>query len=292
MTTEIVDPEWLVETAWLADHLDDPSLRIFDCTTFLRPDPKTTYRAEAAIAEYQAGHIPGAGFIDLQADFSDADNRYRFAIQDAASFSAAAGRLGIDAQSRVILYSQTSVQWATRVWWLLRCFGHDNAAVLNGGLTKWQLEGRALENGANSYPATSFTARPRPQLMVDRADVSQHIGDPQASIVNALSVEQHTGSGGTHYGRPGRIAESVCVPTASLLDPETGAFIDMAKISQAFDSVGASKDQRIIAYCGGGIAASATAYLLTLMGHQNVAVYDNSLSEWANDPSLPMATGS
>lgn len=291
MRDQIVHPSWLVESDWLAENLDDPSLRIFDCTTFLRPDPVTTYRAQAGFQEYCDGHIPGAAFIDLQADLSDPDSPLRFTMQNADDFAAAAGQLGIDAHSRVILYSQTSVQWATRVWWLLRCFGFDNAAVLNGGLTKWQLEGRAVKSGIESYPTGVFVSAARHGLMADSAEVNAHIGDENARIINALSFEQHTGTGGTAYGRPGRIAESRCVPTASLLDPETGAFIDMATISEAFDGIGAAKNKRIIAYCGGGIAASATAYVLTLLGHQNVAVYDNSLSEWATDPSLPMAIG-
>ena len=291
MTNQIAHPEWLVESDWLAAHLDDPRLRIFDCTTHLRPDPATVYRVEAGRAGYQEGHIPGAGFIDIQADLSDNESPLRFTQPSAAAFAAAAGELGIGDGNRVILYSQTSVQWATRVWWQLRSFGFDNAAVLNGGLTKWRAEKRPLESGTRRYPTAAFTARPRPNLMATAEMVRAAVADDAHTVINALSLDQHHGTGGTVYGRPGRISGSTCVPTASLLDPDTGAFIDMAEIRARLTAGGAAADAPVIAYCGGGIAASATAFLLTLNGFENVALYDNSLSEWAKDPSLPMEIG-
>lgn len=291
MTNQIAHPEWLVESDWLAAHLDDPRLRIFDCTTHLRPDPATVYRVEPGRAGYEEAHIPGAAFIDIQADLSDNDSPLRFTQPSAAAFAEAAGRLGIGDGGRVILYSQTSVQWATRVWWQLRAFGFDNAAVLNGGLTKWRAEKRPLESGARRYPTAHFTPHPRAGLMVTAEDVRTAIADDASTVINALSLEQHHGTGGTAYGRPGRISGSTCVPTASLLDPDTGAFIDMADIRARLTAGGADTTAPVIAYCGGGIAASATAFLLTLNGFQNVALYDNSLSEWAKDPSLPMEIG-
>ena len=129
----------------------------------------------------------------------------------------------------MILYSQTSAQWATRVWWQLRSFGFDNAAVLNGGLTKWRAEKRPLVRRA-ALSNGGFTARLRPNLMATAEMVRAAVADDAHTVINALSLDQHHGTGGTVYGRPGRISGSTCVPTASLLDPDTGAFIDMAEI--------------------------------------------------------------
>ena len=116
------------------------------------------------------------------------------------------------------------------------------------------------------------------------------IGNGAVCTINALQPQQHTGGGGNSYGRPGRIAGSVNVPAAHLLDPETNTFLPAAELRKRFDAVGAM-DKQVINYCGGGIAASADALALIMLGHKDVKLYDASLSEWAKDPTLPMETG-
>src|SRR5262249_46819780 len=154
----------------------------------------------------------------------------------------------------------TTPQWATRLWWMLRNYGFDNAAVLNGGFQKWQREARPVETGpARPRPAARFTVHDDRKLMVGKEAVKNAIGDVATCTLNALSAEQHKGSGGNAYGRLGRIAKSVNVPAASLLDPATGAFLPAATLRAKFDAVGAFERPRIITYCGGGIAASADA---------------------------------
>ena len=127
--------------------------------------------------------------------------------------------------------------------------------------------------------------------MVGKEAVLAAVGDSAVCTINALSAEQHAGSGGNTYGRPGRIAASVNVPAASLIDPQTGAFLPAAALRAKFDAVGAFDKERVITYCGGGIAASADALALVMLGHPDVRLYDASMSDWANDPSLPMETG-
>jgi thiosulfate/3-mercaptopyruvate sulfurtransferase len=208
-----------------------------------------------------------------------------------AEFAAAMRRFGISDDSKIVTYSTANPQWATRVWWVLRVYGFDNAAVLNGGFPKWAKEGRAIEAGpAKPRIAGNFTERPAKPLMADKNDVLAAIGDGAVCTINALQAPQHAGIGGNTYGRPGRIAGSVNVPTAGLIDPATNTFLPAAQLRSQFDAVHAF-DKKIITYCGGGIAASATAHALVMLGHPDVRLYDASMSEWAIDEGLPMEVG-
>src|ERR1700730_1341228 len=146
-------PEFLIHTDALERQLGDPNLRIFDCTTNLIPDPKTTYQAVPARADFEKGHIPGAQFIDLQADLSDKNQRLRFMLPAAEDFAAVMSRFGVGEGVRVVLYSTDNPWWATRVWWLLRVFGCDAAAVLDGGGQKW---------GGDAGPVETGPEQPRP----------------------------------------------------------------------------------------------------------------------------------
>jgi thiosulfate/3-mercaptopyruvate sulfurtransferase len=284
-------PEYLVETEWLAGHLDDPNVLVLDCTTHLIPDPKITYEVKPGREDFEKAHIPGAQFVDMLRDVSDTSQSLRFMRQSPDDFATAMRRFGVNNTTRVVTYSSANVWWATRMWWLLHEFGHDNAAVLNGGWQKWHREGRPEETGhARPRPPGDFTVREVRNLMVGKDEVQRAIGDGAICTLNALLPQQHTGSGGNSYGRPGRIKGSVNLPAAHLLNPETNEFLPADELRKRFAAVGAM-DRRVINYCGGGIAASADAYALIMLGHKDVKLYDASLSEWAKDPTLPMETG-
>ncbi len=285
-------PEFLIETADLAALIGDPRLCVFDCTVHLIPNLDIGYVAKPGREDFEKGHIPGAQFIDLQADLSAPHPKLRFMLPSAEAFAAAMGRFGVGDDSRVVIYSTTTPQWASRVWWMLRNYGFDGAAVLNGGFKKWAAEGRPVETGpAKPRPPANFVVRADRKLMADKEAVLAAIGDDAICTLNALSREQHTGSGGTVYGRVGRIAKSVNVPAAGLIDPQTGAYLPPAQLRAKFDAVGAFAKPQVITYCGGGIAASSDALILTMLGHPDVRLYDASMSEWSNDPALPMETG-
>jgi thiosulfate/3-mercaptopyruvate sulfurtransferase len=287
-----VRPQYLVETEWMAQHLEDPNVRLLECTVYLQPtDGPFPYRVESGRAKWAEGHIPGAGFIDLQDELSDRTSKLRFMMPPPAQFAEAMGRAGVGDGVRVILYDRAVNMWAARIWWMLRAFGFDNAAVLNGGFKKWTVEGRAVSTDAGTRPARTFTARPRPGLIADKAGVLAAIGESTACVVNALSEEQHRGAGGTTYGRAGRIAGSVNVVARDMVDPATHAYLPADVLRAKFQAVGALDAKRVVTYCGGGIAASSDAFILTLLGRDDIAVYDASMSEWANDPSLPMERG-
>src|ERR1700720_813297 len=202
-TTEgVAHPEFLVETEALEQRLDDPELRILDCTTHLVPDPKVTYQVVPGRADFEKGHIPGAQFVDLQGGLSDKDHRFRFMLPSAGAFAAAMGGFGIGEGTHVVLYSTANPWWATRVWWMLRVFGFDNAAVLNGGWQKWSREGRPVETGpAKSRAPGHFVGREQRPLMVGKEEVLEAIGDAGACTINALTPEQHAGSGGEKHGQ-------------------------------------------------------------------------------------------
>jgi len=282
------NPDALCSTEALAARLEDPRLRIFDCTTWLLADTDDDpYRVASARPEYRQGHVPGAAYIDLQADLSDSDAPFRFTMPDSATLATAFGRLGIGDDSEVVLYSRTNLQWATRVWWMLRSIGFDRAAILDGGWEKWEREGRPVRTGDEHYPVAYLSARPRPGLFVDSAAILAAIDDPGSRIVDALSPLSHAG-GSRRYGRPGRIAGSVNVPAVSLRDPDSLELLTPDAAAEAFAAVGVDADTPVLVYCGGGIAASLDAFVLHQLGNDRVAVYDNSLNEWASDPALPM----
>ena len=284
-------PEYLVDTEWLAGHLGDPDVVVLDCTTHLIPDPAITYQVKPGREDFERGHIPGAQFVDMLRDVSDTSQSLRFMRQSPDEFALAMRRFGVNKGTRVVSYSTANVWWATRLWWLLHEFGHDNAAVLDGGWQKWQREGRPLETGpARSRRPGDFTVREVRNLMVGKNEVLRAVGDGAICTINALLPQQHAGSGGTAYGRPGRIKGSVNLPAAHLLDPETNTFLPADELRKRFQSIGALERQ-VINYCGGGIAASADALVLVMLGHKDVKLYDGSLSEWARDPAMPMETG-
>jgi thiosulfate/3-mercaptopyruvate sulfurtransferase len=289
---DVARPRQLVETEWLATHLEDPGIRLLECTVYLHPaDLPGGFRVESGRAKWAEGHIPGAGFVDLQEELSDRASPLRFMMPPAAQFAEAMGRAGVGDGVRVILYDRAVNMWAARIWWMLRAFGFDEAAVLNGGFRKWTGEGRPLATDAGARPPRIFTPRPRPSLIADKAGVLAALGESGACVLNALTEEQHRGTGGNDYGRPGRIAGSVNVAARDLVDPRTHAYLPADVLRAKFEAAGAFGAGRVVTYCGGGIAASSDAFVLTLLGRDDVAVYDASLSEWANDPALPMERG-
>jgi thiosulfate/3-mercaptopyruvate sulfurtransferase len=281
----------LITPAELAERLSDPALRVFDCTTFLHPQPGTPrLRIEAGHRPYAEGHIPGAALIDLQEDLSERDE-LRFTAPAPDKLGRRLQALGVGDDSTVVLYSASDAWWATRVWWLLRAIGFERAAVLDGGMAAWRAAGQPVSRETSRHaPAACLTVRPR-TVFADRHDVLAALDNGSAAIVNCLRPEQHAGTSAHHYGRPGHISGSVNVPAAALFD-EAGRFRPATELRGLFEARGIDARRPVIAYCGGGIAATGDAFALTaLLGHDAVRVYDASLQEWAADPGLPMSVG-
>lgn len=288
------DPKALITTEQLAAILGAPGVRTFDCTTVNTPPPPGVdepYLPVPALDGFRQAHIPGAGFLDLQGDFSDKANRAWFMLPGVDQLEAAFAKAGIGAGCRVVLYSVGTMMWATRFWWMLRAMGFDEAAVLDGGLDKWRAEGRPTESGdAAVYPPAIFKAKPRPGLFVDKSVALAAIGQPGTVTINALGPAFHAGLEPSRYGRPGRIPGSVNVSAATLVDPQTKGFTGLADAAAKFAAKGVTPEKQVICYCGGGISATVDLFLMHQLGYDKLALYDASMGEWAKDPSLPIET--
>ena len=272
------NPQYLVSTDWLSQHLTDPGVRVIECTVYLIPaDVPGGFMVESGRAKWAQGHIPGAGYIDLQAELSDRASNLRFMMPPVEQFAEAMSRHGVGDAVRVVLYDRFVNMWAARVWWMLRAFGFDAAAVLNGGWKKWTGEGRPVAADAGARLPHTFVAKWRPELIADKRAVLAGVGDRATCLLNALTPEQHAGTGGVVYGRPGRIKGSANVAARDLVDPRTNAYLPAETLREKFKASGALDAGRVITYCGGGIAASSDAFVLTLLGKDDVALYDASL---------------
>jgi thiosulfate/3-mercaptopyruvate sulfurtransferase len=285
----------LISTAELAEMLGQANLRIFDCTTTLDYQPPGSgvpYIVVPRRDSFEAGHVPGAGFLDLQGEFSDNSTKLRFMMPAIAQLEAAFGRHGVGNDSFVVLYSIGTMMWATRLWWMLKSLGFDNVAVLDGGLDKWKAEGRALEGGpAKGYKPATFKAHPRAGYFVDSKDVLAARGERDTIVVNALNEQLHKGLEPSRYGRPGHIPGSCNVSAAAMIDPATKAFVPLADAETKFAAQGFARDKRVIAYCGGGISATIDLFMLHQLGYDRLTLYDASMGEWAMDDNLPIETG-
>lgn len=291
----MADRGGVITTAELAATLDEPDLRVFDCTTYLQPAPPEhpgPYVVASGRASFEAAHIPGADVLDLQGEFSDRDTPLHFMMPAVAQLEAAFGRHGVGPDTRVVLYSMGSMMWATRFWWMLRALGFDNVMVLDGGFERWTAEGRPTESGPpRGYPPAAFVASPRAGLFVDRHAVLAALGRDDTCLVNALGASHFAGREASRYGRPGRIPGSVNVPAATLVDPELKTLVPLEVAQAAFAAKGVNGDRRVIAYCGGGISATLDLFMLHRLGFDDLTLYDASMGEWANDPALPIESG-
>ena len=244
------------------------------------------------LATFREAHIPGADFLDLQGEFSDKATSLRFMMAPSPELEAGFSRHGIGERVRVVLYSIGSMMWAARFWWMLRSLGFDGAAILEGGFEAWRAEGRPVESGPpRRYPPAAFKAAPRPGFFVGRNDVLGALTDPGTVIINALAPRYHQGTEPSRYGRAGRIPNSVNVPAASLLNPDTRGFTSLQEARAKFEAHGVTKQKRVICYCGGGISATLNLLVLHQLGYPHLSLYDGSMGEWAQHHALPIETG-
>jgi thiosulfate/3-mercaptopyruvate sulfurtransferase len=276
-----IDP--LVTTEWLSRHLGEPDLVVLDCTVRVERGQDGAFQVISGRADFESGHIPTAGFADLTSDVADGSSRFLFAVAPPEQFAVAMGALGVGDDSRVVLYSGNDPGWAARVWWMLRWIGFDRAALLDGGLKAWKAEGRPLSTDPAAHPARLLTVALRPELIADRDEVRAAIGNDAITLVDSLPAASFQGKFAL-YGRPGHIPGAINIPATSLVD-ESGRYLPREKLAAMH---GGDRGGRVITYCGGGIAASSSAFVMTRLGFTNVAVYTASLQEWAADPANPM----
>lgn len=294
----------LVTAEWVHERLD--SVKMLDCTTHMVPQPVGASKIETGRPDFDRGHIPGARHIDMVEDLSDPDGAFPYTLPGTEQIGRLLGGLGISETDHIVLYTTTHLMVATRAWYVLRALGHQQVSILDGGLDSWIAAGYPVETSRGSagrdaaagagvlargdQSGTTYQASPDRSRYARKEDVATALAAGNAIVVNALSAEQYAGSGGAHYGRPGRIPGSVSVPTATILTNEGKSFAPKETIRRQFAAQGVTPGSRVITYCGGGIAATVDAFALALIEHDNWAVYDNSLLEWSTDPATEMET--
>ncbi|MFD1814626.1 sulfurtransferase [Rhodococcus gannanensis] len=280
-----------VSVDWLREHLGDPGTVVVDSSTHLALPKDGPYTVEPGRSTFDAEHVPGAVFADLLTDFADPESTAAWTAPDSDRFAAAAGALGIGDGVRVVVYDQHDGYWATRFWWQLRLEGFDDVAVLDGGLPAWKAAGAPVTDVASTPAPATFTSRRRDDLIRSTQQIVDALDDAKTILVNVLDPATYRGETST-YARPGHIPGSINLPVAQIRDPETGTLRPVEELRALFEAAGLL-DPGItpVTYCGGGIAATGIAHALALVGRDDVAVYDGSLTEWTGDASLPLVTG-
>ena len=283
-------PKAIISCEWLNRNLDNKRVRLYDCTTYLNytdNHPSKPYDVESGYQDYLKEHIPSASFLDLQNQISNIESQYKFTLPEVDILGDRFGKLGIGQPYHIILYSKNGLQWATRVWWMIYMLGYTNVSVLDGGLKEWKRLDYDLESGESFYSETAFSNPENQSFFVGREQTLDAMNDNSCFLINALTSDIHNGES-TRYGRPGRIPGSINIPFSDLMDVNTHMLKSPKEALSAFEKHNITKDSEILNYCGGGIAATLNAFVLYQLGFEKLKVYDNSLSEWAMDTTLPM----
>ncbi len=275
----------LVSTDRLAAELGRPDLIIFDATKYLPNENKD------GPTEFLAGHIPGARFFDID-EVADPDTDLPHMVPAAGRFAKLMGALGVGNESRVVFYDQKGLASAARGWWLMGLFGHDQAAVLDGGLPKWRREGRPVETGASASPRP-VTFRPD-----FRAGRLRGIGDILGNLRGRAELVLDARAAGRFSGqipepragmRSGHIPGSASLPYTDLLTPD-GTFRDQAALRARFAAAGVDNTRPVVTSCGSGVTACILTLGLRLAGLPEGAVYDGSWTEWGGRPDTQVET--
>ena len=273
----------LVTTEWLAGEVGASDLRIVDASQHL-PDARRDARAE-----YEAAHIPGAVFMDL-GDLIDSAAPIANTLPNAEKFASRMMSLGLGDGSRIVLYDDSAVKTSARAWFMLKMFGANHVAILDGGLAKWKAEARPLASGVEKLRNRHFTAWSDKARLRDKDQVLANIANKNAQLVDARGAGRW--SGAEADSRPnvasGHIPGSLNVPYSSLYNPD-GTFKDKAGLVAAFAAGGVDLTKPVITSCGRGVTACVLLFALHLLGKEDTALYDGSWTEWGADPKTPKA---
>ena len=286
---------YLAETDWLAAHLDDPEVRIVDMRGYVRTvdqgDGRQVASYVGASDDYEAGHIPNAIYLDWTRDIVDPDDAIPAQVAAPQRLAAELGRRGIGDEHLIVAYdAHPTAQFATRLWWVLRYYGHERVMVLNGGLAKWEREGHPLSAEVPSFPPATFTPRPQAEWRATGEAVLEALGDPAVRLIDARDEGQYSGRVHRGDGRPGHIPGAINLPREELIDPATGTFRPDAELRATFDRAAIGAQDRVIAYCNGGVAATTVLFGLALTGHGRLTNYDGSWNEWGERQDWPVET--
>ena len=277
----------LVSTDWLEKNLNAPNLRIFDCTVWLKPQQNKIYKIFSGKPDYDKGHIPNSDFLDIL-ELSNKSSKYDFMMPELEVFSNFMSLKGVGASTHVILYSRENIQWASRVWWMLRSVKFFNVSILNGGFDKWKLENKTISKLPKTYPKNNFRGKNQTGFFCEKEEVVNSIYNKKVLIINALRKTLHYGNENINYGRPGHIKNSINIPSAEMINKYTYLYKSTIELKRIFNEYDLFNKEKVITYCGAGIAATNLAFAITMTGFKNITVYDASLNEWAKDYKLTL----
>ena len=270
-------PELLAEPDWLAEHLDDPAVRVIDC---------------AALEAYRRAHIPGAVRQPAHTYVKEAGVREGGAgmfVMPPDEFAALMGGLGVDADTTVVAYDDNNALVAARLWWALAYYGHERAKVLNGGWHRWLTEGRPVTFHATRAEPRAFEARPVPARHACADDLLAEHGSPSCAVLDVRSDGEWDGTNARGNRRVGHVPGARHLEWTRLVEQaDTRRFLPAAEMRALLEEAGVTAGARVITYCQGGIRAAHTAFALALLGHDDVRVYDGSMYEWANRDDTPL----
>ena len=279
----------LVTTAWLAERLDDPNTRVLDVRGYIhhidQPDGTMLVTYEAARQDYEAGHIPGALFVDWTRDITDPDDPAPVQVAPPPRLATWLGGLGVTPETHIVIYDQTGLTLATRLWWVLTYAGHERVSLLDGGYARWVAENRPTTTGVPDVTRTTYEPRVQADRRVTAAQVLAATQAKSALLIDARAAEQWRGEV-VRSGRAGHIPGAVNIPSASLFKPEGGLRSD-DELRAILEGAGVTGETPVIAYCGGGVTATAVLFALDRVGHRQWANYDGSWNEWGPRTDLP-----
>jgi thiosulfate/3-mercaptopyruvate sulfurtransferase len=278
----------LVLGEWLASHAGDSQVRVADVRWSLVEKDKGR-------TAYREAHVPGAVFLDVDTDLAAPRGQGpgRHPLPAPASFAATMSRAGIGAGTHVVAYDFGDGSTAARLWWLLRYFGHERASVLDGGMARWVAERRPVESRVPAYTAETFTAMPRPEMVVDAATVDGLRSNPRALLIDVRMPERYEGRREPVDPVAGHIPGARNRPyPANVRSADDPRFLAAGELRAAFAQLGAEGAERVACYCGSGVNACQTVFALELAGVPNALLYEGSWSDWCSVPSRATATGS
>jgi thiosulfate/3-mercaptopyruvate sulfurtransferase len=277
--------EPLVSVEWLKERLGDASIRPIDVRWYLTEPARGR-------AEYDAAHIPGAPFLDIDADLAAPRGQGpgRHPLPSAENFARTAGRAGIGPDTHVVAYDSSGGAHAARLWWLLRYFGHERVSLLDGGWPAWQAAGYPTETGVPTIAPATFVAAPRAEMVVDAAAVEALRRDSRALLLDARLTERYEGRVEPIDPQAGHIPGARSAPYPGNLGQD-GLMKSAEDLRERYLALGADSAEPIVCYCGSGVTAAHTVFALHLAGRTDALLYEGSWSDWSSDRTRSVATG-
>ena len=276
----------LVSTEWLAEHITAPDLRIVDGSYYL---PREGLDARK---EFELHHLPGAVFFDID-EIADETSELPHMLPSAAKFSSRVRKLGLGDGVRIVCYDQRGLFSAPRVWWSFRYFGHNDVAVLDGGLPKWLAEGRPVEDGPGLAGERHFTPRVDSFLLRDKGQMLANLTSGREQVLDARARGRFDGSEAELWPgrRSGHIPGSLNLPYGELIDAERQTMLPPEELRRALEAAGVDFKRPVVTSCGSGVTAAILSLALEIAGHKDVALYDGSWAEWGQPGETPVDTG-